>query len=108
MPEATWSGPLCWLGRRAASENRRFLSHILKHVIHIEDYYAAAPPWVPRGHRARRRARPPRDPGPHPPRGADRQRLRHARAPRTQEDGGLVRRPALEGTRRPPPRARPP
>jgi PadR family transcriptional regulator PadR len=41
MPDATWSGPLCWLGRRAASENRRFLSHILKHVIHIEDYYAA-------------------------------------------------------------------
>src|SRR6187401_932679 len=41
MPEATWRGPLCWLGRRAASENRRFLSHILKHVIHIEDYYAA-------------------------------------------------------------------
>jgi len=41
MPDAAWSGSLCWLGRRAASENRRFLSHILKQVIHIEDYYAA-------------------------------------------------------------------
>jgi PadR family transcriptional regulator len=41
MPEATWSGSLCWLGRRAASENRLFFSHILKQVIHIEDYYAA-------------------------------------------------------------------